>query len=250
MNARSKSAALVAAALAAILLPAAGCHKKVAPPPPPPPPAPAPVAPTATLTASPDTITAGQSSTLTWSSTDATSVTIDNGVGTVSAASGSQSVTPSTTTTYHLVARGDGGSTGATATVTVNQPPPPPPPPPAPALTESMFEQSVKPVFYGFDSYKLSSDAQQILTDSAAFLQAHPDVKVLVAGYCDERGSAEYNLALGQNRANAAKDALVKAGIDPSRLRTISYGKEKPFCTDHNEACWQQNRRAQFSIDQ
>ncbi len=249
MNARSKSAALVAAALAAILLPAVGCQKKVAPPPPPPPPAPAPVAPTATLTASPDTITAGQSSVLTWSSSDASSISIDNGVGTVNA-SGTQSVTPSTTTTYHLVARGDGGSTGATATVTVNQPPPPPPPPPAPALTESMFEQSVKPVFYSFDSYKLSSDAQQILTDSAAFLQAHPDVKVLVAGYCDERGSEEYNLALGQNRANAAKDALAKAGIDPSRLRTISYGKEKPFCTDHNEACWQQNRRAQFSIDQ
>ena len=250
MNARSKSAALIAAALAAILLPAAGCHKKVAPPPPPPPPpaaAPTP-APTASLTASPSTITPGQSVVLNWSTTDATSVTIDNNIGTVNA-NGTQNVTPTATTTYNLVARGDGGSSEASATVTVSQPPPPPPPPP-PAMTESIFDQSVKPVFFSFDSYKISPDAQQILTDSVAFLQAHPDVKVLVAGYCDERGSEEYNLALGQNRANAAKDALVKAGIDPSRLRTISYGKEKPFCTEHNEACWQQNRRSQFSIDQ
>ncbi len=189
MNARSKSAALIAAALAAILLPAAGCHKKVAPPPPPPPPpaaAPTP-APTATLTANPSTITPGQSVVLNWSTTDATSVTIDNNIGTVNA-NGTQNVTPTATTTYNLVARGDGGSSEASATVTVNQPPPPPPPPP-PAMTESIFDQSVKPVFFSFDSYKISPDAQQILTDAVAFLQAHPDVKVLVAGYCDELGS-------------------------------------------------------------
>ena len=78
----------------------------------------------------------------------------------------------------------------------------------------------------------------------ANFLNQHPELKVVIGGYCDERGSTEYNLALGENRANAAKQALVTAGISPDRLRTVSYGKEKQFCTDHTEACWQQNRRA------
>ncbi len=247
MNARRKTSVFMTSMMTAALLLAAGCQKKVAPPPPPPPPPP-PAAPTATLSASPTSIQSGQSATLTWSTTNATSVTID-GVGYASV-SGSQSVSPTTTTTYHLIARGDGGSADATATVTVTAPPPPPPPPPPPAMTEAMFEQNVKPVFYAFDSYKISSDGQQTLTDSVAFLQSHADLKVLVAGYCDERGSEEYNLALGQKRADAAKDALVKAGIDGSRLRTISYGKEKPFCTEHKESCWQQNRRAQFSLDQ
>ncbi|MGC1872361.1 MAG: OmpA family protein, partial [Acidobacteriaceae bacterium] len=92
--------------------------------------------------------------------------------------------------------------------------------------------------------------AQSTITQDASFLQSHPNAKILIAGYCDDRGSAEYNLALGQNRANAAKTALVQAGVDASRVRTISYGKEKQFCTEQNEACWQQNRRAQFSLDQ
>ncbi|MGC9291242.1 MAG: peptidoglycan-associated lipoprotein Pal [Acidobacteriaceae bacterium] len=248
MNARSKTKALFAAALVAVLLPVAGCHKKeVAPPPPPPPAAPAPTpAPTASLTATPDAITPGQSVVLNWSTTEATTVTLD---GSTVNANGTQTVNPSATTTYHLVARGDGGSTEASATVTVNQPPPPPAPAP-PAMTESLFEQNVKPIFFDFDSYDVRADAQSAIAESVAFLQAHPDVKVLIAGYCDERGSEEYNLALGQNRANAAKTALVSAGVDASRLRTISYGKEKQFCTEHNESCWQQNRRDQFSIDQ
>jgi peptidoglycan-associated lipoprotein len=78
---------------------------------------------------------------------------------------------------------------------------------------------------------------------------SHPNVKILIGGYCDERGSNEYNLALGQNRADAAKKALVNAGMDASRIRVISYGKEKPFCTESTEACWQQNRRAGFTLD-
>ena len=87
------------------------------------------------------------------------------------------------------------------------------------------------------------------LAQDASFLAAHPTLKVVVGGYCDDRGSAEYNLALGENRANAAKQALVNGGVGPDRIRTVSYGKEKQFCTEHNESCWQQNRRAQFSID-
>jgi peptidoglycan-associated lipoprotein len=250
MIAPGKTKMFLAAAVFAALLPFAGCHKKAAAPPPPPPPAPAPPpAPTASLTATPSTITTGQSIVLDWSTTHATSVSID-GIGAVNT-SGTQTVNPTSTTTYHLVARGDGGSAEASTTVTVNAPPPPPPPPPpAPAMTEAIFEENVKPVFFDFDKYDIRSDAQPVIAASAAFLQAHPDVKVLIAGNCDERGSEEYNLALGQNRANSAKTALVNAGVDAGRLRTVSYGKEKPVCTEHTDACWQQNRRDQFSIDQ
>jgi peptidoglycan-associated lipoprotein len=81
-------------------------------------------------------------------------------------------------------------------------------------------------------------------------LNQHPELKVVIGGYCDERGSTEYNLALGENRANAAKQALVADGVSPNRLRTVSYGKEKQFCTEHTESCWQQNRRADFTLDQ
>ena len=117
-------------------------------------------------------------------------------------------------------------------------------------LSESEFEQNVKPVFFDYDSYSIRPDAQQTITQDASFLQSHPNAKIVIAGYCDDRGSAEYNLALGQNRANSAKTALTQAGVDASRVRTISYGKEKQFCTEENESCWQQNRRAQFSLDQ
>ena len=75
------------------------------------------------------------------------------------------------------------------------------------------------------------------------------DIKILIAGYCDDRGSAEYNITLGENRANAAKQAIVAAGVNTNRIRVVSYGKERQFCTEENEACWQQNRRAQFNVD-
>ena len=84
---------------------------------------------------------------------------------------------------------------------------------------------------------------------AAGFMVAHPGVKILIGGYSDERGSAEYNLALGENRANSSKTALVNAGVAPARVRVVSYGKEKQFCTESDETCWQENRRAQFTID-
>ncbi len=245
MNRRMKNSGLASAALAAFVL-MAGCHhKEAAAPAPPPPPAETAPAPTANITATPSSIAPGGSAVLNWTTTDATDVSID-GIGSVPTA-GTKTVNPSETTTYHLVARGDGGSTDATATVTVSAPPAPA----APAtLTESEFEQNVHPVFFDYDSYSIRPDAQQTIQQDAQFLQSHPSAKIVIAGYCDDRGSAEYNLALGQNRANAAKTALTQAGVDASRIRTISYGKEKQFCTEQNEQCWQQNRRAQFSLDQ
>ena len=217
-----------------------GCKKKVAPPPPPPPPPP--VAPTATLSANPDTIQPGQSSTLTWQTQDATDVTLD---GTKVEASGSQKVSPAQSTTYRLVAKGAGGTQEATARVTVTPPPAPPTPPPS-ATDEELFSRSVKDVFFDYDKYDVRPDQQAALQADAQFLSQHPTMHFTIEGHCDERGSTEYNLALGDNRANAVKNALVQAGVGADRIRTISYGKEKPFCTESNEQCWQQNRRGHF----
>jgi len=226
---------------------AAGCHKKAVPPPPPPPPAATSPAPTATITVTPSTISPGGSAVLAWRTTDATEVAID-GLGTQNAY-GTVNVLPSQTTTYHLVARGSGGSTDASATLTVTAPAAPPQNT-GETMDEQIFEQNVKPAFFDYDSYEIRPDAQTVLAQNASFLAAHPTLKVVIGGYCDDRGSAEYNLALGENRANAAKQALVNGGVSPDRVRTVSYGKEKQFCTQADEACWQQNRRAGFSLDQ
>ncbi|HKO10641.1 MAG TPA: OmpA family protein, partial [Acidobacteriaceae bacterium] len=210
MHYSNRKSMVLAASLAALLT-VAGCHKKKpAPPPPPPPTAQAP-APTASITATPDTINSGESSTLTWKTTDATDVSIE-GLGQV-ASSGTQTVHPTQTTSYHLIAHGDGGSADATATVTVNAAPPPPTQPTEQNIDENAFEAAVKPVFYDYDSYDVRPDAQSTIQADANFLNQHPNLKVVVGGYCDERGSTEYNLALGENRANAAKQALVSAGV-------------------------------------
>ncbi|HVT79036.1 MAG TPA: peptidoglycan-associated lipoprotein Pal, partial [Phycisphaerae bacterium] len=114
---------------------------------------------------------------------------------------------------------------------------------------EEEFRANVQDIFYDYDTYDIRADAQATLSHDASYLASHPNIKIVIGGYCDERGSNEYNLALGQNRADAAKNALVTAGVAASRIRVISYGKEKPFCSESTEECWQQNRRAGFSID-
>jgi len=229
-------------ALGAILFLGA-CHKKAAPPPPPPPPPPA--TPTASLTASPDTIDKGQSSTLTWQTTNATDVSID-GIGAVQP-NGTQEVKPTESTTYTLTAKGAGGSQAATARVTVNAAPPPPPAPTQSSLTEEqLFAQNVKDIYFDYDKSDVRSSEQSSIQADVAFLQQHANISFTVEGHCDERGSTEYNLALGDNRASAVKNALVGAGIPADRIKTVSYGKEKPFCTESNETCWQQNRRGHF----
>ena len=234
---------LMLAALAAV----SGCKKPKPLPQAPPPPAAAPTpAPTAGLTATPAVITAGDQVQLSWRTTDATSVSID-GIGDVPT-SGVKTVTPTETTSYHLVARGDGGSADATATVTVN----PHPAVQVPTNTmsaEEEFKANVQDIFFDYDTDELRSDAQATLSKDASYLVSHSNVRVVVGGYCDERGSDEYNLALGQRRADSTKKALVQAGVGGDRIRVISYGKEKPFCTQSDESCWQQNRRAGFTMD-
>jgi peptidoglycan-associated lipoprotein len=103
-------------------------------------------------------------------------------------------------------------------------------------------------IHFDFDKYVLTPKAMMILDEKAAYLREHPEVRVLVEGHCDERGTNEYNLALGDRRANSAKTYLVKAGVGESRITTISYGEEQPLCMDHAESCWWTNRRAQFQV--
>jgi len=244
--------------LGIVLAAAGGCHKTVTPVKPASlgPAASTPqAAPTASLTADPLAIDLGQSVVLNWRTTNASSVAID-GIGPVNV-NGTQTVSPSSSTNFHLSAKGDGGAAEANVRVTVRVPVAPTPPPDttptagptADMGSEEVFHQNVPDIFFDYDSADLRPDGQTAATKAASYLVAHPDIRIFIGGYCDDRGSAEYNLALGESRANAAKTALVNAGVAPARVRVVSYGKEKQFCTDDTEDCWQQNRRAQFSLD-
>jgi len=253
---RSRKYAVVSAV--ALMVFVAGCKKKIPAPPPIPPqaaPAPAPPPPAAPTVAQfgvdPANIQRGQSSNLSWRVTGS-SISINQGIGSVQA-SGSQRVYPNNSTTYTLTATGPGGATSRTATVTVTAPPPPPPPPPPaprPTIEQRLFSE-VHDAFFDYDKSGLRADARDALTQDAAALKAiladFPNAVIAVEGHCDERGSAEYNLGLGDRRSSSAKDLLVQLGVPSDKLKTISYGKERPQCTESNETCWQKNRRAHFS---
>jgi len=146
-----------------------------------------------------------------------------------------------------------------------NPPPPPPTPvpdttpvPPEPTITEDPLaagdldiinkNSPFQPVFFGLDSFEVDTTAQQALTTNAGILKKYPAWVITIEGHCDERGTAEYNLALGEKRALAAKTYLVSLGIPADRLRTVSYGKEFPFDPGHDEAAWSKNRRAHFVV--
>jgi peptidoglycan-associated lipoprotein len=203
-----------------------------------------------TLTAEPSTIEKGQSVTLSWSSQNATDLDLQPAVGKVQA-SGSSSVTPQDSTTYTLTATGPGGTQSATARVTVTIPPPPPPPPPVKEVTEDeLFNQNVKDAFFDYDKSDIRADADTALTGDASFLKDHQSIKFTIEGKCDERGSEEYNLGLGDRRATAGKNFLVNAGVSADRISTISYGKSRPVAgcdqSSKSEDCWQQNRVDHF----
>jgi peptidoglycan-associated lipoprotein len=103
-------------------------------------------------------------------------------------------------------------------------------------------------IYFAYDAFDLSPEARETLRANAGWLQTSSQARVEVEGHCDERGTAEYNLALGAKRAKAARDYLVTLGVAPERLSTISYGEELPLCRDTSESCWQQNRRAHFLV--
>ncbi len=133
-------------------------------------------------------------------------------------------------------------TTGGEGVSTVNQP----------STSTSLSESSPEwfavnvgdRVFFGFDKYDLAGEARRTLELQAAWLKKYPQYKVVVEGHADERGTREYNLALGERRANSVKDYLIALGIDPSRIETISYGKERPVALGHDEESWAKNRRA------
>jgi peptidoglycan-associated lipoprotein len=133
-------------------------------------------------------------------------------------------------------------------------PTPVPPPPPAPPSILSQDLETLnkrgylQDAFFDFDKSDLRQDARTALAADAEWLKKYPPIQVLIEGHCDERGTSKYNLSLGDRRANAAKEYLASLGVDATRIRTVSYGKERPFCTASTEECWQQNRRAHFLI--
>ncbi len=128
-----------------------------------------------------------------------------------------------------------------------------PPPAPAPAPTSESTApppftvQDLRAVFFELDSYALTDAARAALDHDAKMLRDNGGIKVVIEGHCDERGTSEYNQALGEKRAQAARDYLTAAGIDASRLSIVSYGKERPFDPGHDESAWAKNRRAHFS---
>jgi peptidoglycan-associated lipoprotein len=237
-------ARILLSTLLAILALSAACKKPApqAPPPPPPPPAAPPARPTVNLQASATSIQRGASVTLTWSSTNATTLSLSPEIGNVTA-EGTQRVTPQDSITYTLTATGPGGSADANVHITVSVPPPPVVKAPEPTLQE-LFDRAVKDAYFEYDKADVRPDARDALSQTAQFLRSYPQIKVVIEGHCDERGSTEYNLALGDRRAAAAKQFLVSLGITTDRMETVSYGKERPFCSASTEECYQQNRRA------
>ncbi|HEY2460401.1 MAG TPA: peptidoglycan-associated lipoprotein Pal [Candidatus Acidoferrum sp.] len=237
-------ATVLAAVVAAVFV--VGCHKtpknvgpsNTAPPPP------AAAEPTVTLQADPTSINPGDSSTLSWTSNNATQVTVSPEIGTVTA-QGSAKVTPTQSTTYTITASGPGGSGTASARVTVSAAVAPTEPPPSES-DDAIWNREVQDAYFDFNKADIRSDARAALAKTAEYLRNNPQIRVTIEGHCDERGSTEYNLALGDRRANAAKQYLVSLGLSADRLSSVSFGKEKPFCSATTEECYQQNRRAHF----
>ncbi|MGO9272713.1 MAG: protein kinase domain-containing protein [Terriglobia bacterium] len=221
-----------------------GRKRKVVPPPPPPQPPPA--FPACSLVTEPDTIDKGQSATLAWTSANATDLDLQPSLGKQQAA-GSTSISPSDSTTYTLSATGPGGDTTCQARVVVTPPPPPlpPPVPPRGPTEEEFFSEKIRNAYFDLGRSNIGPDAEENLRFDADFLKAHPDIKFTIAGNAAEReGTEEQTLRLGYRRAAAAKKFLVSLGITADRISTISYGKDRPVCTDHDETCWQKNRNA------
>jgi peptidoglycan-associated lipoprotein len=267
-NTRTLSAAVFTAVL---LLGAAGCGGKKPPVVATPKPVetkPEPTKPEPTLaarivnfTVQPNSIDRGQAATLAWSVANSTDISINQGIGAVQA-NGTRQVFPTNTTSYTLTARGAGGNDTRTATVTVTAPTPitPPAPKTGPRISGGeMFSReqtagNLADALFDYDKSDIRADAQQALTRSAATLRQifaqDPTFKVVMEGHCDERGSAEYNLGLGDRRATSARDFLVQLGVPANNITTISYGKERPVCTDADEACYQRNRRAHLAAAQ
>lgn len=222
----------------------AGCRHNVTTAKAPQAPPPQVAAPVANLSVNPATVERGQSAQLTWNTQNAATVTID-GIGPVDS-TGSRTITPNETTTYHLSAKSSAGTAEATASVSVHAAVAKV----APQLTEEqLFAQNIKDIFFNYDNAEINANEKSVLSGDVEFLARHTALKIVIQGHCDERGSDEYNMSLGESRAEQVKAALLQGGIGADRIKIISFGKEKPFCSSaENEGCWQQNRRAHFVL--
>ncbi len=140
--------------------------------------------------------------------------------------------------------------TAAPSPVAEAAPPPPPPPEPAapPAPLEFTAIEGLKDIHFDFDKYDIPPGDAETLDANAAWMKANPNYLILVEGHCDERGTGEYNLALGERRAKATLTYFLSRGLEVSRFTLVSYGRERPLCSEQNEACWAQNRRAHFLV--
>jgi len=251
---QSRTKFIICAVSILLLTLAAGCKKTVsvaAPPPTPAAEASKPAPPTISgFAVDPGLIEPGQTAELRWQVTDATQIEINQEIGNVPA-TGYRQIGPNESTTYTLTAKGPGGDATAEATLSVGVPLPLLAEPSAakPTFGERLSSE-VEDAFFDYDRSDIREDARAALTADALALQSilsdFPTATIVVEGYCDERGSAEYNLALGDSRASAAKNFLGQLGILNERLMAVSYGKERPQCTESNEACWQKNRRVHF----
>ena len=202
----------------------------------------------------PSVVERGQAATLRWSVNNATSISIDNGVGDVQS-SGTRRITPAETTTYRLSASGPNGVVNGTTTVTVTNPAPPTTTPTGPSMSlDREVNTLMQDAFFDYDSNQIRPDARDALAKDADALKKifvdFPTASVIIEGHCDERGSAEYNLGLADQRASATKEYLTSLGVPAAKLKTVSYGKERPQCTEATEECYQKNRRAHFTAAQ
>jgi peptidoglycan-associated lipoprotein len=203
----------------------------------------------------PSVVERGQSATIRWSTNNATAISIDHGIGDVQS-SGSRQITPNETTTYRLTASGPNGVANGTTTVTVTSPAPPTNTNSGKGPIDLISEVNtlLADAFFDYDSNQIRADARDVLAKDADALKKifadFPQANVIIEGHCDERGSAEYNLGLADQRASATKEYLTSLGVPASKLKTVSYGKERPQCTEATEECYQRNRRAHFSAAQ
>ena len=230
------------------------CGRPAAAPPPPPEeaaPPPPPPAPAVNLSASPASIEQGGSTTLEWDTNNANTVRIEPGIGEVGT-SGTRSVSPDSSVTYTATATGPGGTATDTVRVTVNAAAPPPaaadvPDAPAPTV-EELFNSTVQPVLFDYDQSEIRADQVGQLQANVRFLSQNAGVQFTVSGHADERGSQEYNIGLGDRRANAVRQYLIEQGVAVARINTVSFGEDRPTCTATTEGCYQQNRRADFVL--
>lgn len=212
-------------------------------------PGPAGPMPTVVISASPNTIVRGEQTTLSWESTNAISLVIDKGVGTV-AESGSLVVLPRESTTYTAIASGPAGDSRSSTRVTVV-------PGSAQGIIRStdmeklqlaIEEGEVQPLFFEYDQAVLTSQGERLLEENARWFRQYPNATIIIEGHCDERGTEEYNLALGDRRAQRVRTYLVQLGIAPDRMRAISFGEERPFARGYDEAAYRLNRRVHFLV--